>query len=144
MNQQQTEQLESVAAELIEVFGVLAPPVPIESMLQNPVDGLWNKMDLNQLSGSFLVIKDQYSPRMSLARLLARHVVNSTWGQSRQLPDLIESDENRLRTFARMLIMPRAMINSLTASARTAAAVSQEFEVPEEDAHTRLTDLMGG
>jgi hypothetical protein len=143
MNQQQQDQLESAAVELIDVFGVLAPPLPIETMLQNPVDGLWEKMDLSQLSGSFLVVKDQFSPRMSLARLLARHVVNSQWGQSRQLPQIIGNDENNLRIFARMLIMPHHMIDSLTSSSRNATAISREFEVPEEDAHLRLTELIG-
>ena len=135
------ETLESAAVELMTAFEIHAPPVPIETMLQNPRDEMWETVDVNQLSGTFLSIKDRFSPRMSLARLLARHVVSSPWGQARNLLAICQEDEDYLRAFARMLIMPRNMIETMTGSSRNSAIIPLEFEVPEDDARQRLSEL---
>lgn len=133
-------QLEAISQELIELFEVAAPPVPIESMLRHPKEGLWEKVDTNQLSGTFLSIRDQFSPRMSLARLLARHVASCAWGRERRLMQLI-TDEEGLRAFSRMLIMPREMIAALSAGARNPKTMSMHFEVPEDEARQRLQEI---
>lgn len=137
------QRLEEIAEELMDVFEVHAPPVPIESMLQHPKVGMWDEVDVNQLSGTFLSIKDQYSPRMSLARLLARHIATSDWGKERGILDIIKKDEERLRAFARMIVMPATMVKGLTASSRNPMTLSAEFEAPEEDARQRLIELFG-
>jgi hypothetical protein len=137
------KRLEKIATELIELFEVHAPPVPIESMLQHPKAGMWDEVDVNQLSGTFLSIKDQFSPRMSLARLLARHIATSDWGKQRGLYDIIKQNEEMLRAFARMLIMPAPMVEGMTISNRNSLTVSLEFEAPEEDARQRLLELFG-
>lgn len=141
MDNEQIVYLEKVVNELLEAFEIYAPPVPIEHMLRRPVNQMWQEMDLTQLSGSFLYLRDQYSPRMSLARLLVRHIVRSEWGQERKLSEYL-TDEDALHLFSRMLIMPRDMIDSLTSSTRTALAISEEFEVPIDEAKQRLNDLM--
>jgi hypothetical protein len=133
-------QLEAIASELIENFEINTPPVPIESMLQYPKPDMWREVDINQLSGSFISIREHYSPRMSLARLLARHVVTSPWGIHRGLSEL-RHDDALLRAFARMLIMPVGMVKALSSGARTPTAMSMHFEVPEEDARQRLEEL---
>jgi hypothetical protein len=136
------QKMESIAGEIMEVFEVYAPPVPIELMLQKPPAGMWEEVDVTQLSGSFLSIKDRFSPRMSLARLLARHIGTSEWGRSRGLFTLLQQGEN-LQSFARMLLMPEDMVQGLTASTRNAAYMSTYFEVPEDYAGERLLELMG-
>jgi hypothetical protein len=141
VNQEYMAQLEAIADELMTVFEVHAPPVPIETMLQNAPNGMWDTVDVNQLSGTFLSVTDQYSPRMSLARLLARHIANSAWGQERNLLDILSQDEQYIRAFARMIIMPREMINSMTGSMRTPGTINLEFEVPEDDAKKRLAEI---
>lgn len=141
MDATQRETLEAATRELLHACDIHAPPVPVETMLQNPPPGMWENVDINQLSGTFLVLKDQYSPRMSLARLLARYVAGSGWGASRGLYDIVIGDDDHLRIFARMLIMPRDMIESLTPATRNAIAISDEFEVPEADAQARLDEL---
>ncbi|GAB4313042.1 MAG: hypothetical protein Kow00117_05750 [Phototrophicales bacterium] len=135
------ERLEQIAEELIKTFEIYAPPVPIETMLRDPKNNMWETVDVNQISGTFLSIRDQYSPRMSLARLLARHVATSPWGKARGLLDILRKDEENIKAFARMLIMPREMVNSLPGSARNPLAMTHEFEVPEEDASLRLAEL---
>lgn len=134
------KKLDTIASELIKAFDVKAPPVPVESMLQKPVAGMWGEMNIAQLTGSFLSVKDQYSPRMSMARLLARHVATCDWGKTRGLPELLQTEDD-MRSFARMLIMPREMIATLTAGAKNPVALSMHFEVPEEDAQKRLLQM---
>lgn len=140
MTDERVQRLEKVAAEVMRLFHVKAPPVPLESMLQQPPGDLWERIDLSQLTGNFWSIKDPYAPRMSLARLLARHLVSSPWGQEQQLPDLIKTEQD-VRAFARMLVMPVEMLQALSSGARTAVAVSMNFEVPEEDAQKRLIEF---
>jgi hypothetical protein len=131
------EQLETIASELIKAFDINMPPVPVESMLKSPKEGMWVEVDINQLSGTFLSFRDQFSPRMSLARMLARHIVSSPWGKERGLMQLIK-DQETLHLFARMLLMPREMIEELSSGSRSPAAMSMRFEVPEEEARLRL------
>lgn len=135
-----TKQLEQITNDLMEVYGVHAPPVPIESMLQRPIDDTWDELDISQLSSNFINVNDYYSPRMSLARLLGRTLVNSEWGQKHGLHDLVPDDQS-LRVFARMLIMPSNLIKGLSASARNPEWISVHFEVPVEDAEQRLQEL---
>lgn len=134
--------LEDAAIDLIALFEIHTPPIPIENMLQRPRMQMWNEVDITQLSSSFLRINDPYSPRMSLARMLARHVATSEWGQERGLQDAIQSPD-LLHAFARMLIMPRPMVLELSTGARTPTAMSVHFEVPEDDARQRLIELTG-
>lgn len=132
--------LEVVASEVIETFEIKAPPVPIESMLQHPKPGMWEEVEIARLSIGFLSIKDAYSPRMSLTRLLARHIINSEWGKARRAQDFVKSEED-IHAFARMLIMPLTMVRALSGSARNPTTMSFHFEVPEDDARLRLTEL---
>ncbi len=132
--------LEQASIELMRVFDITTPPIPIENMLQRPKANMWEEVDIAHLSSSFLKVNDVYSPRMSLARMLARHVASSQWGQQHNLTAILQ-DPDQLYTFARMLIMPRNMVMELTTGARTPTAMSVHFEVPEEDARLRLIDL---
>ncbi|MBC8099451.1 MAG: hypothetical protein H7Y11_08405 [Armatimonadetes bacterium] len=132
--------LEVAASDLMREFEVKVPPIPVESILQKPQAGMWEEININQLTGSFLSIKDQYSPRMSMARLLAKHVINCPWGKARDLSALVKSEDD-LRTFARMLIMPREMVMTMTTGARNPVVMSMNFEVPEEDAQKRLMQI---
>lgn len=134
------DKLEAIAAELIAEFDVNYAPVPIETILQNPKDGMWEKVDITQLSGSFLSLKDPYSPRMSIARLLARHLASCPWGRERGLFELLREDDN-LKHFARMLIMPKPLVEQVNTAARTPTTMSLQFEVPEDDIRIRLDEI---
>lgn len=138
-------QLEAIATEFIEIFEIHTPPVPIEIMLQRPKNDMWEEVDISELSVGFLKGGGHFSPRMSLARLLARHVVQSEWGAQRGLPELFKqgSWDEMTKAFARMLIMPIGMIKALTPEARTPLTMSMHFEVPEDDAKQRLDELNG-
>lgn len=136
-------QLEAVASELIQTFEINSPPIPIEIMLQRPKPDMWHEVDITELSVGFLRAGGHFSPRMSLARLLARHVIQSDWGEKRGLRELFKDDrdESLLRAFARMLIMPAEMVKALSPGARTPITMSIHFEVPEDDTRQRLKEL---
>jgi len=133
--------IEKITQEICETFQVYAPPIPIEIMLQQPPTGMWKELDITQLSGNFMRVTDRYSPRMSLARMLARHIVSSDWGRERGLQGTI-NDPEKLNKFARMLVMPEEMIMGLTRSSRNPKTMSLHFEVPEDEARQRLLELV--
>jgi hypothetical protein len=141
MTQTEHETLEQIASALVNAFNVHAPPVPVETMLQKPEPGMWQELNVSQLSGSFLSFKEPFSPRMSMVRLLVRHLIASPWGGNYNLPAIIGRDEDKLRLLARMIIMPREMIEAIPVMQRSAAYISSYFEVPESDAQARLLDL---
>lgn len=136
------DKLEAVAAELMAEYDVNYAPVPIETILQTPKDGMWEKVDITQLSGSFLSLKDPYSPRMSIARLLARHLASCPWGRERGLFEILREGDN-LKHFARILIMPKPLVEQVNTAARNPRTMSLQFEVPEDDIRIRLDEVFG-
>ncbi len=131
---------EAAVHNLIAVFDVSTPPIPIELMLQRPKTGMWKEVNLSELSAAFISVKHRHSPRMSIARLLARHICRSPWGAQHQLAAFVDNDE-AIRAFARALLMPRTMIDALAPANRTLLTISNRFEVPEEDVALRLAEL---
>lgn len=132
--------IDPIVDEILLAFDVDKPPVPVELMLQRPRDGMWPEIDLSEMSATFLSLYDRYAPRMSAVRLLARNIARSGWGQARQLDTILE-DTERVNLFARAIIVPRSLLEILHDDAIDAASISQQFEVPEEDAQARLEDL---
>lgn len=136
----QRENLEAITDKLIDIFEVKSPPVPIETILQSPRNDMWDMVDVTQLSGTFRAFTDPFSPRMSLARMLARHVVNCDWGTANNLPQIVKTEDD-MRAFARMLTMPLSLISNLSVAAKNPTAMAMQFEVPEEDARLRLAEV---
>ncbi len=136
------QSFEAIAEHLCEVFDIHSPPVPIERMLQEPPPGLWSEVDIRNLSGTFLTYKagEPFSPRMSIARLLIRHMCMSDWGARNGLGGDCE-DKAKIHALSLVMVMPRFMIDDLPASARNPKAIGMHFEVPEEDARARLLTL---
>lgn len=132
--------LELIANEVITTFEIKAPPIPIESMLQHPKSDMWEDLNPNQITSGFVISKSPYATRMSLARYLAWHILDSAWGEKRDLDQAIQSNAH-IHAFARMLIMPLPMVRALSQDARTPAMMSHHFEVPESDAKQRLIEI---
>lgn len=133
--------LEKTAQDILKIFEIYAPPIPIESMLQRPSGDLWEAVDPTQLSSSFMSVKEKFSPRMSLARLFVRHVASSEWGQERGLHQIMQKPK-MIHSFARMILMPRDMILSLSPREQNPVSIGREFEVPESEAEMRLQELL--
>ncbi len=142
MNELEPQQFESIVEQLCDLFEVHAPPVPIETMLQEPLPGLWEEVDIRNLSGSFLSFKpgERFSPRMSIARLLVRHMCESSWGTQHGLGKNC-GDKAYILSLTHVLLMPKSMIDDLPGSSRNPKAIAMHFEVPEEDARQRLLTL---
>ncbi|PJF35716.1 MAG: hypothetical protein CUN49_09120 [Candidatus Thermofonsia Clade 1 bacterium] len=131
---------ERAVADLLDAFDVERPPVPLELMLQRPRPSMWREVNLSELSLSFISIDQPFSPRMSIARLLARHMCRCAWGAERGLAPYAENDE-ALRALARAVVMPRSMLEELPAVQRTTLNLSARFEMPEKDVILRLSEL---
>nr|PZN52373.1 MAG: hypothetical protein DIU68_14700 [Chloroflexota bacterium] len=131
------QRLEQITEDLVQLYEVHGPPVPIESMLQRPPHEMWEELDINNLSGSFISIGDRYAPRMSLARLFARQIASSEWGSKQALSSLVH-DEEAIHAFARMLVMPASLIRSLSEGARRRDTNKRLFNVPGAERCQRL------
>lgn len=131
---------EDVVRELMQLYAISAPPIPIERVIQHPHEDMWEDVDVNDLSANFLNISTPYSPRMSMARFLARLIVKSKWGHERGLNG-VEADEPSVYRFARIIAMPVDMVMEINPESRTPQLISLHFEVPESDAHLRLQEL---
>ena len=138
----EAQEFEIIANQLCDIFDVHAPPIPVETMLLEPPPGLWEEVDIRNLSGSFLKFKpgEPFSPRMSIARLLVRHMCQSPWGVENGLGQNC-GDKAYILTLTHVLLMPKIMIDNLPASSRNPKAIAMHFEVPEEDARQRLLML---
>src|SRR5450755_2704467 len=132
--------IESAVVDLMVAFDVSEPPIPIEIMLQRPKAGMWKEINLSELSMAFINVRQRYSPRTSVARLLARCVVRSEWGTQHQLAT-IGANDDEVRMLARAILMPRNMLDRVAPAGRMPVTLSMRFEVPEEDVRKRLQDL---
>jgi hypothetical protein len=132
--------MEKATADLIAAFDVTGPPIPAEIMLQRPKTGMWQQVNLSELSAAFINVRERYSPRMSIARLLVRYMCRSAWGANYQLAEF-QTDDAAIRMFARVLMMPSAMVAAVSIELRNPMSISNRFEVPEEDAQLRLIEL---
>jgi hypothetical protein len=131
---------EVAVSDLIAAFDVKRPPVPVELMLQRPRPGLWNEVNLSELSTTFISIKERYSPRMSVARLLARHICRCAWGANHHLAPFANSEDD-IHLLARAIVMPASLLAQVSLSNRAPLIISTRFEVPEKDAYLRLVEL---
>jgi hypothetical protein len=131
---------ERAVTDLLSAFDVVRPPVPLELMLQRPRPTMWREVNLSELSISFISVDQPFSPRMSIARLLARHVCRCAWGAERGLARYADDDE-ALRALARAIVLPRAMLEELPDAQRTLPNISARFEMPEKDVSLRLSEL---
>jgi hypothetical protein len=132
--------IDLAVADLMNIYEVDAPPVPVELMLHRPKAGLWEAADPNDLTNSAGLRQSRYALRMSVSRLLARSISSSQWGVDHNLGSL-EQDREALRAFARAILMPRKMLENVSGGVRTPPVIAMRFQVPDEDAQLRLLDL---
>jgi len=132
--------IDIAVADLMRIYEVDAPPVPVELMLHRPKAGLWEAADPNELTNSAGIRQSRYALRMSVARLLARSISESQWGREHNLASF-EQDREALRAFARAILMPRKMLENVYGGVRTPPVIAMRFQVPDEDAQLRLLDL---
>src|SRR5262249_39592594 len=123
------ETLENAVKDLVLAFEITVPPIPVELMLQRPKAGMWKEVNVSELSTSFINVRQRYSPRMSVGRLLARSICRSEWGDNHKLKGYTENDE-MIRALARAILVPKSMLDLIPPASRSTMAVSMRFEVP--------------
>jgi hypothetical protein len=125
---------------LLERYQVSAPPVPIEDMLNHPLDGLWEAQS-DQISFILGHGLYRYAPRLAEARLLYRVMSESPTAHEGGLDTPWPVSRRVIKYFARCLLMPEDWIRALPQPDRTPDAVSEIFQVTSYDAIIRLAEL---
>jgi hypothetical protein len=132
--------LDAVIAELLNGYNIRHAPIPIEAILQQPLPDMWEQVDLAELSGTFYALNDPYGPRLALARLLIRLLSSCAWGGQRGLAEL-DGNPSAVYRAARALLMPRAMLTEMPASALNPTTISALYQVPLPEAEQRLIEV---
>jgi hypothetical protein len=125
---------------LLERYQIAAPPVPIERMLKQPYDDLWeaHPSQISFILGHGLY---RYAPRLAEARLLYRMLSDSPTAREAGLDTPWPVPRRAIKYFARCLLMPEDWIRALPQPDRTPDAVSEIFQVTSYDAIIRLAEL---
>lgn len=133
-------ELDAAAMQLLQIHGVLHPPVPIEDILRSPAADLWHP-DLDDLSLQSFDALERYAARPTIARLVARYAGQTGWAHHLGLTSEAGFSVDEARYFARTLLMPRDWMLALHLSERNPASVRLRFHVPAPDAVARLSEL---
>lgn len=124
--------LEAVVHELIQLYNVQNPPVPVETMLEQPYNQMWENALAFDLSSKYYDPSEPYNSRMGLARMLTRNLRRSQWGRDRRL-DHIVTERDQVHAFARMLVLPRALLKEVHQDDMNPLTLSEMFQVPIGD-----------
>jgi hypothetical protein len=125
---------------LLVRYHVTEPPVPVERMLKQPLDGLWepHPSQISFILGHGIY---RYAPRLAEARLLYRMLAESAAAREAGLDTPWPASRRVIKYFARCLLMPENWIRALPPPVRTPDAVSEIFQVTSYDAIIRLAEL---
>ena len=129
-----------LANALLERYQVAAPPVPIERILRQPLDGLWeaHPSQISFILGHGIY---RYAPRLAEARLLYRMLSDNVAAREAGLDTPWPVSRRAIKYFARCLLMPEGWIRALPQADRTPDAVGEIFQVTSYDAIIRLAEL---
>ncbi|HSD85260.1 MAG TPA: hypothetical protein VLG46_15460, partial [Anaerolineae bacterium] len=129
-----------LVSTLLERYHVTEPPVPVDRMLKQPLDGLW---DVHPSQISFIMGHGiyRYAPRLAEARLLYRMISESIPARQAGLDAPWPTTRRTIKYFARCLLMPEEWVRARSPADRTPDAVSEIFQVTSYDAVIRLAEL---
>jgi hypothetical protein len=125
---------------LLERYQISAPPVPIERILRQPLDDLWeaHPSQISFIMGHGIY---RYAPRLAEARLLYRMLADSVTARQAGWDAPWPVSRRAIKYFARCLLMPEGWIRALPQSDRAPDVVSEIFQVTSYDAIIRLAEL---
>jgi hypothetical protein len=129
-----------LANALLERYHVAAPPVPIERMLKQPLDSLWeaHPSQISFILGHGIY---RYAPRLAEARLLYRMLSDSAAAREAGLDAPWPVPRRAIKYFARCLLMPEEWIRAVPQPDRTPDVASEIFQVTSYDVIIRLAEL---
>jgi hypothetical protein len=127
-----------LVSALLERHHISEPPVPVERMLRQPLDGLWepHPSQISFILGHGIY---RYAPRLAEARLLYRMLAESTAAREAGLDAPWPVSRRAIKYFARCLLMPEDWIRALPD--RTPDVVGEIFQVTSYDVIIRLAEL---
>ncbi len=132
--------IERLAMELLRVADAVRLPVPVDALWHSPPPGFW----LPPSSGQQTLVEDTdnpYLPRFTTAREIAAFVNQSNWGIKEQLLGSTPMDDEERTTFAVALLMPTALLATLSRRQLMPDLVARIFQVPVALAEQRLREL---
>lgn len=132
--------IEHLSMELLRLAEALRLPIPVDAIWYTPPAGLWPAPSHSQQT----LAEDAdnpYMPRFRTARDIAALVNESNWAIKNRLlgSTLMTADERTI--FAIALLMPTALLATLSRQQLQPHLVAHIFQVPEEMAIDRLDDL---
>jgi hypothetical protein len=133
-------QIQQLARTLLERYHIDQPPVPIDRIVKQPIDDLWQAKP-SQIS--FIIGHGiyRYAPRLAEARLLYRLLSDNTAARHIGLEAPWPASRREVKYFARCLLMPEDWIRALPEADRTPDAIMERFQVTPYDAIIRLAEL---
>jgi len=129
-----------LATTLLERYQITAPPVPIERILRQPLDDLWeaHPSQISFILGHGIY---RYAPRLAEARLLYRMLADNSAAREAGLDTPWPVSRRAIKYFARCLLMPEGWIRALPEPDRTPDIASEIFQVTTYDVIIRLAEL---
>ena len=125
---------------LLKHYHVQGPPVPVDRMLQEPINHLWepHPSQISFIMGHGIY---RYAPRLAEARLLYRILSDSPDARKAGFDVPRPVSRREIKFFARCLLMPEDWIRKLAKTDRTPDTISEIFQVTSYDAIVRLAEL---
>lgn len=132
--------LEQLVDDLMDAFEITTiNRVPLEYILQNPKENMWDEIDAKNFTIG-LINPNPQNVLASVARGATRELANSPWGEANGLA-VMKDDEELIAIFARMLLMPRKLIIQIPEDSRTIKHISDFFEASPDDVEKRLQEM---
>jgi hypothetical protein len=124
------DRLEDMVAQMLESYGVTAPPVPIEAIVRG--------LPLHRAQD---VASASPQERLGLAKRLIEKVGHSFWALERGYCGPEGFEPARIEYAARALLLPRAWILGMPRRLQRTWALSHRYGVSELVSASRLQDL---
>lgn len=140
MSAETRAQIQQLARVLLERYQIDQPPVPIDRIVKQPINNLWQAKP-SQIS--FIIGHGIYrfAPRLAEARLLYRLLCDNTEARQMGLEAPWPASRREVKYFARCLLMPEEWIRAMPEADRTPDTIMERFQVTPYDAIIRLAEL---
>ena len=132
--------IERLAMELLRLADAARLPVPVDTLWHSPPPGLWPPPSTSQQT----LVEDTDNPyltRFITAREIAAFVNQSDRGIKEQLLGSTPMDDEERTLFAIALLMPTALLATLSRRQLMPDRVAHIFQVPAALAEQRLREL---
>lgn len=134
-----TQRLDALASEILDIYSLSEPPVPIETIMQHPPRKLLPAaVDITDLSLVFGISEHRYEYRVAVARLLYRELCRYKDEHNESLP----YNNDAARYFAAVLLIPAEWaLRYIRRPLINLQQISEAFQVPDYMMASRLAQM---